>query len=54
MKSFEIIRNCILSPIIFSKSFTIVFNRTMGQIDLRESYNALLGLEMMMVVDVLK
>ena len=54
MKSFEIIRNCILSLIIFSKSFPIVFNRTMGWKDLGESYDALLGLGMIMVMNVLK
>jgi len=54
MKLFEIVRNCILSLIICSKSFPVVFNRTMGQKDLGESYNALLGLGMMMVIDVLK
>jgi len=54
MKLFEIVMNYILSPIIFSKSFPIVFNRTIGQKNLGESYNALLGLGMMMVMDVLK
>ena len=31
-----------------------MFNRTMGQKDLGELYNVLLGLGMIMVVDVLK
>jgi len=54
MKLFEIIRNYILSLIIFSNSFPVVFDRTIEQKDLGELYNALLGLEMIIVMDVLK
>jgi len=54
MKLFEIIRNCILSLIIFSRSFPIVFNKMIGQKDLGELYDTLLGLEMTTVIDVLK
>ena len=54
MKLFEIVRNCSLSPIIFSKSFPIMFNRMMGQKNLGKLYNALLGLGMMTVMDILK
>jgi len=54
MKSFEIIRNYILFLIIFLKSFPIMFNRTIGQKDLGEPYDALLGLGIMIVMDVLK
>jgi len=39
MKLFEIIRNCSLFPIIFLKSFLIVFNRTIGQKDFGKSYD---------------
>ena len=47
-------RNYICSPIIFSKSFSIVFKRTIGWKNLRESYKALLDLEIITVIDVLK
>ena len=42
------------SPIIFSKSFPIVFKRTIGQYNLGESYVNLLGLGIMTIVDDLK
>ena len=54
MKLFKIVRNCIFSLIIFSKSFPIVFNRTIGHKALGESYNTLLDLGIIMVVNVLK
>ena len=54
MKLFEIMRNCNHSPIIFSKSFPIVFKRIIGWKNLGESYITLLGLEMTTVIDILK
>ena len=54
MKLLEIVRNWRHSPIIFSKSFPVVFKRTIGQKDFGESYTVLLGLGMTIVVDVLK
>jgi len=54
MNLFEIIRNCSLSPIIFLNGFSVVFSRTIGWKDLGESYDTLLGLGMIIVVNVLK
>ena len=54
MKLLEIVRNCSCSPIIFLKSFPIVFKRTIGWKDLGKSYTALLGLGMTTVIDILK
>ena len=54
MKLFEIVKNCILSLIIFLKSFSIMFNKTIGQKNLEELYMVLLGLGIIMVVDILK
>jgi len=54
MKLLEIDKNCKYSPIIFSKSFLIVLSRTIWQNDLVESYKALFGLGIIMVVEVLK
>ena len=54
MKSLEAIWNWILSPITFSISLPNVFSRTIGLEDLGESYNNLLGLGIIIVVDFLK
>ena len=54
MKLLEIVWNWRQSPIIFSKSFPIVFKRTIGQYNLGELYTVLLGLGIMIVVDNLK
>jgi len=54
MKSLEAIWNWILSPITFSISLPNVFSRTIGLEDLDESYNNLLGLGIIIVVDFLK
>ena len=54
IKLLDINKNCILSPIIFSKSLLVVLSSTMGQNDLGKSYDALLGLEMMTVDNILK
>ena len=54
MKLLEINRNCNRSPIIFSKSLPVVLSNTMGQNDLVESYDTLLGLGIIIVVDTLK
>ena len=54
MNLFEIIRNYSLSLIIFSNSFSIVFSRIIEWKDLENLYDALLGLGMTMVMDVLK
>jgi len=54
MKLLEIDKNCKYSPIIFSKNFLVVLSRTIGQNDLVKSYEALFGLGIIMVVEVLK
>ena len=50
----DINKNCNLSLIIFSKSLLVVLSNTIGQNDLGKSYEALLGLEIMTVDDILK
>jgi len=50
----DIDRNCILSPIIFSKSLPAVLSSTIGQNTLGESYKTLFDLGIMTVDDVLK
>ena len=54
MKLLEIVWNWRWSPIIFSKSFPIMFKRTISQYNLGKLYTVLLGLEIMTVVDNLK
>ena len=54
MKLLEIVWNWRCSPIIFSKSFPIMFKRTISQYNLSESYTVLLGLEIITIVDDLK
>ena len=54
MNSLEVVWNWRCSPIIFSKSFLIVFKKTIRQYDLGKSYVDLLGLEIMTIVDNLK
>jgi len=54
MKLLNIDRNCNLSSIIFLKSLSVVLSNMIGQNDLGELYKALLGLEIMTVVDILK
>jgi len=54
MKSLEAIWNWILSPITFSISLPNVFSRTMGLKDLGKSYNNLLDLGIIIMVDFLK
>ena len=53
-KLLEIVWNCILSPMTFSINLLSMFNNTMGQKDLGESYNDLFSFEMIINVDVLK
>ena len=53
-KSFEAVRNWSLSPITFSISFLRVLSKMIGLNDLEESYNALLCLGMITIVDLLK
>ena len=54
MKSFEIEWNCNLSPMIFSMSFPNMLKKTIGQKALGESYNSLLGLEIIIDINTLK
>ena len=54
IKLLEIIWNWRHSPIIFSKSFPIVLRRMMGWYNLGELKDALLGLGMITIVEVLK
>ena len=54
MKSLEVIWNWILSPITFLISFPSVFSSTIGLKDLGESYDNLLGLGIIIIVDFLK
>ena len=54
MKLLEIVWSWRHSPIIFSKSFSIILRRTMGQYNLEESNMVLLGLGITTVVEVLK
>jgi len=54
IKLLDIEENCILSPIIFSKSLPVMLSNTMGQNNLGELYEVLLGLEMMTVDNILK
>ena len=54
MKLLEIVWNWRQSPIIFSKSFPIMFRRTIGQYNLGKLYTVLLGLGIMTIVDNLK
>ena len=50
----EIEWNCILSPINFLINLSSMFKSTIGQNNLGESYNDLLGLEIMINIDMLK
>ena len=50
----EIEWNCILSPINFLINLSSMFKSTIGQKNLGESYNDLLGLEIMINIDILK
>ena len=54
VKLLEIDMNFNCSPIIFSKSLLVVLSNMMGQNDLVELYNVLLGLGIITVVDTLK
>ena len=54
MKLLEIVWNWRQSPIIFSKSFPIVFKRTIGWYNLGKSYTILLGLRIMTIINNLK
>ena len=54
MKFFEIKWNWSWLLMTFLISFPIILSRMMGQKDLEESYNSLLGLDMTMDVEVLK
>ena len=54
MKFFEIDWNWSLLPITFLISLSSIYNRTIGLNDLEELYEALLGLEMIMELDILE
>ena len=54
MKLFAVIRNWSLSPMTFSISLPNVLSSTIGLNDLEESYNTLLGLDIMTVINLLK
>ena len=54
MKLLEIVWNWRRSPIIFSKSFPIMFKKTISQYNLGKSYTVLLSLGIMIIVDDLK
>ena len=54
IKLLEIVWNWRQSPIIFSKSFPIVFKRTIGRYNLGKSYTVLLDLGIMTIVNNLK
>ena len=54
IKLLDIEENCNLSPIIFSKSLLVVLSSTMGQNNLGELYDVLLGLGMITIDNILK
>jgi len=54
MKLFDITWNWSLSPMTFSISLPSIFNRIINLNDLGILYNALLGFEITIVVEVLK
>jgi len=54
MKLLEIEWNCILSPIIFLINLPSMFKSTIGQKDLGELYNVLLGFGIIINVNILK
>jgi len=54
MKLLDIDINCNISPIIFLKNLLVVLNNTIGQNDLDKLYEALLGLGIITMVDILK
>ena len=54
MKLLDIMWNWSLLPITFSISFPRVLRRIIGLKDLGESYNALLGLEITIIINILK
>ena len=53
IKLLEIDKNCSHYPIIFSKSFSVVLSRIIGQNNLVELYKTLFGLEIIIVVKIL-
>ena len=54
MKSFVAVRNWSLSPINFLISLPIILSKTIGLNNLEESYEALLGLGIMTIIDLSK
>ena len=54
IKLLDIDRNCILSPIIFSKSLLVVLSNVIGQNNLGKLYEVLLCLGIMTGIDILK